>query len=65
MAIYWYEIKKMLSSVAVWGFIAICLMFNLFLAISSSGDNYADFIGSVSSDTGHILNQSFYDNLSG
>lgn len=65
MVIYWYEIKKILSSVAVWGFIAICLMFNIFLTINSSGDKYADFIGAISSDTGHILNQSFYENLSG
>lgn len=64
MAVYRYEIKKLLSSVSVWGFIAICLMFNLFLVINSSGHKYADFIGAISSDTGNILNQSFYASLS-
>lgn len=65
MTIYWYEIKKLLSSVAVWGFIAICLTVNILLAVNSSGDKYADFVGAISSDTGHVLNQSFYESLSG
>ncbi|WP_324824702.1 hypothetical protein [Sinanaerobacter sp. ZZT-01] len=64
MGIYWYEIKKLFSSTAIWGFIAICLLFNTFLVIDSSGDKYADFIASVSKDTGYILNQNFYEKLS-
>ncbi len=65
MTVYWYEIKKLFSSMAVWGFISLCLMFNLFLVINSSGDPYANFIGAVSKDTGYLLNLSFYDNLTG
>jgi len=65
MGIYLYEIKKLFSSTAIWGFIAICLLFNTFLTINSSEDKYADFIGAVSNDTGYILNQSFYEKLSG
>jgi hypothetical protein len=64
MVLYWYELKKLLSSAAVWGFIAVCLLFNFFLAINSSGDEYADFVGTVSGDTGYILGQSFYEKLS-
>ena len=31
MFIYWLELKKLLSSAAVWGFLAVCLLFNLFI----------------------------------
>lgn len=64
MAIYWYELKKLLSSVAVWGFIFTCLLFNIFLTLNDSGDKYADFVGTESANTGYILEQSFYENLS-
>lgn len=63
MFLYWLELKKLLSSTAVWGFIASCLLFNIYFVISSSNDNYADFVGSVSNKTGYILGQSFDEKL--
>lgn len=64
MLLYWLELKKQLSSVAVWGFIAVCLLFNIYLVISNSGNKYADFVGVASNDTGYILGQSFNEKLS-
>ncbi|MFT4146227.1 MAG: hypothetical protein QM644_17390 [Mobilitalea sp.] len=64
MILYWYELKKLVSSLAVWGFAAVCLLFNIFLAISYSGDEYADFVSTVSVDTGYILDPPFYEKLS-
>ncbi len=64
MRLYWLELKKLLSSAAVWGFIAACLLFNAYLVISGSGDVYADFVGAAAYDTGYVLNQSFYEKLS-
>lgn len=64
MVLYWLELKKLLSSAAVWGFLAVCLLFNIYLVLSSSGDQYADFVGAASNDTGYILGQSFDERLS-
>lgn len=64
MLIYWLELKKLLSAVAVWGFIAACLLFNLVIIISNSGDEYGDFVGAVAQVTGYILDQSFAEKLS-
>lgn len=64
MVLYWYEFKKLLSNIAVWGFIAICILFNTFLIISNAGDKYADFVGITAKNTGYVLSQSFYENLS-
>ncbi len=64
MVLYWLELKKLLSSAAVWGFLAVCLLFNIYLVITSSGDTYADFVGAASNDTGYILGPSFYEKLS-
>jgi hypothetical protein len=64
MALYWLELKKLLSSAAVWGFIGVCLLFDVYLAVSSSGDQYADFVGAASKDTGYLLGQSFHEKLS-
>lgn len=63
MLIYRYELKKLLKSAAVWGFIAVCLLFNIII-ISNSGNAYADFVSTVAEDTGYILDQSFYEKLS-
>lgn len=63
MLIYRYELKKLLKSAAVWGFIAVCLLFNIII-ISNSGNAYADFVSTVAEDTGYILDQSFYAKLS-
>ncbi|WP_422659812.1 hypothetical protein ACK8P5_04625 [Paenibacillus sp. EC2-1] len=64
MLIYWLELRKLLSSLAVWGFIAVCLLYNIYLVTSYSGDPYADFVGTVSKDTGDTLGQSFNEKLS-
>ena len=63
MLIYRYELKKLLKSAAVWGFIAVCLLFNIII-ISNSGNAYADFVSTVAEDIGYILDQSFYAKLS-
>jgi hypothetical protein len=63
MLIYRYELKKLLKSAAVWGFIAVCLLFNIII-ISNSGNAYADFVSTVAEDTGYIPDQSFYAKLS-
>ena len=63
MLIYRYELKKLLKSAAVWGFIAVCLLFNIII-ISNSGNAYADFVSTVAEDIGYILDQSFYAELS-
>ena len=64
MVLYWYELKKMLSSAAVWGFIAFCLLFNIYLVFSNFGDPYADFVSAASNDTGYVLGASFQRKLS-
>jgi hypothetical protein len=64
MVLYWLELKKLLTSAAAWVFIAICLLFNVYLAVSSSDNKYADFVGTASNDTGYVLGQSFYEKLS-
>jgi len=64
MLLYWLELKKLLSSVAVWGFIAVCLLFNIYLVTVNTGDQYGDFVGAASRDTGYILGQSFNEKLS-
>lgn len=64
MTLYWLELKKLLSSATVWGFIAACLLFNTFLAISSSDQKYADFVGAASKDAGFALGPSFNGKLS-
>jgi ABC-type transport system involved in multi-copper enzyme maturation permease subunit len=64
MLIYRYELKKLLKSAAVWGFIAVCLLFNIILISNNSGSAYADFVNTVAEDTGYILDQSFYEKLS-
>lgn len=63
MFIYWLELRKLLSSAAAWGFLAVCLLFNLFI-IGNSGNGYADYIGAVSKETGVVLGESFRDRLS-
>jgi len=63
MIVYWLELKKLLTSSAIWGFLAACLLFNLFI-ISNSRDEYADYIGAASADTGVALDSSFYEKLS-
>ncbi len=63
MLLYWYELKKLLSSAAVWVFIALCLLFNGFLVISDYNDGYADFVSGAAGDTGYILDDSFYEVL--
>lgn len=63
MRIYGHELKKLISSVAVWGFIIVCLAFNV-LIICNSKNEYADFVGTVAKDTGYRLEDSFYDRLS-
>lgn len=64
MTLYWVELRKIMSSVTVWSFIALCLLFNIFLATSSSHHTYADFVGAASKDTGFVLGPSFYEKLS-
>jgi hypothetical protein len=63
MFIYRLELKKLLSSAAVWGFLAVCLLFNLFI-IGQSVDEYADHVGAASEQTGVVLDPSFYEKLS-
>jgi hypothetical protein len=63
MFIYRLELKKLLSSAAVWGFLAVCLLFNLFI-IGQSVDEYADDVGAASEQTGVVLDPSFYEKLS-
>ena len=63
MFIYWLELRKLLSSAALWGFLAACLLLNLFV-ISSSRDEYADHVAAVSNVTGVKLGSSFHDRLS-
>jgi len=64
MLIYRYELKKLLKSAAVWGFIAVCLLFNIIIISNNSGSAYADFVSTAAKDTGYILDQSFYEKLS-
>jgi hypothetical protein len=63
MHLYWLELKKLLSSVGIWGFIAVCLLFNIYLVTSNSGDQYADFVDAAANETGYILGQSYNEKL--
>ena len=48
MVLYWFELKKLLASAAVWGFLAACLLFNMIVVIVQGHDDYADVVGAVS-----------------
>jgi hypothetical protein len=63
MKLFWYEVRKALSSAAVWIFVAICLAINILTVISESKYVYADFVGGVSKETGVILGDEFSSEL--
>ena len=63
MFLYWLELRKLLTSAALWGFLAACLLLNL-LIIGNARDEYADDVAAVSDVTGVALGPAFHDRLS-
>src|SRR5690606_39695222 len=63
MVLYWFELKKLLASAAVWGFLAACLLFNMLVVIVQGHDDYADVVGAVSKETGVVLDDAFHERL--
>jgi hypothetical protein len=63
MVLYWFELKKLLASAAVWGFLAACLLFNMIVVIVQGHDDYADVVGAVSKETGVVLDDAFHERL--
>lgn len=44
MRLFSFEIKKIMSSYAIWGFIILCLAFNALVIISDGTDGYTNFM---------------------
>lgn len=63
MTLYRLEFKKLISSSALWGFIAICLLFNILLSLNPD-NSYENFVAKTSKDTGYVLDHSFNEKLS-
>ena len=58
-----HEMKKIISSVAVWTFITLCLLFNILTLADESGFAYADFVGGISKVAGIGLGDKFNEAL--
>lgn len=63
MDIFWFELKKMASSLTLWIFFLLCLAFNIFLISTTTWNPYTDFIGEVAQRTGSVLGNSFNQQL--
>jgi hypothetical protein len=57
------EIRKIIASFSIVGFIAFSLVFNVFLIFSNGTDRYADYVASISETTGVQLGQEFSQKL--
>lgn len=64
MKVFCFELKKLLTTGALWGFLGICLLFNSSLiVINSDAGSYSNFIGMASNQTGYVLGDAFDKNL--
>ncbi|SHI23043.1 hypothetical protein SAMN02745823_03668 [Sporobacter termitidis DSM 10068] len=64
MDIFRYELKKLVSSAALWAFLAACMLFNILLiAADASGNTYAGFVGTAAEKTGYTLGERFSSRL--
>jgi hypothetical protein len=59
MRILGLEIKKVISSYAIWGFMMLCLAFNALLVFDNGRDAYAEYAADVSKSAGFVLGQEF------
>lgn len=65
MNIFYCELKKLINSNILWGFLGICIIFNCFIIISDArGDSYVDFVIKTAEKTGYVLNENFTKALS-
>jgi hypothetical protein len=57
------EIKKIITSLSIWGFIALCLAFNALLIFSNVTDSYAGYVAGISETAGVRLGEEFNQKL--
>lgn len=52
MNILYLEIKKLLKSTALWGFLFLCIIFNIFfIVVDSNGNSYGSFVNKITRET--------------
>lgn len=64
MRLYLHECGKLFRSLAVWGFVVLCMALNLFLVWSSSGDSYSGWVSATAHETGVALSGDYHRTLS-
>ena len=57
------EIRKIISSYAIWGFIALSFAFNVLLILSKGTDGYSDYVADVSVEIGVYVDKDFNQKL--
>ena len=65
MSIFIYELKKLIFSPALLVLIALCLGFNIIVAIGGSYYSYTDYVAEASRTTGYRLGAEFNEKLAG
>ncbi|GHU43469.1 hypothetical protein FACS1894111_09110 [Clostridia bacterium] len=63
MRVLGLEMKKIINSYAIWGFLLVCILFNVVLILSIGIDPYADYVKKVSVHTGLQLGERFNQKL--
>lgn len=63
MAVFKFEVLKLLKSTSLWMLLLIFFIFNLFLIGSTRWDSYPDFVGEVAKITGTKLDDSFSERI--
>ena len=64
MRIFLWELKKALSTSVIWGFLAVCLLFNVILVISNTYNrNYIQYISGAVAQYGQKVDDEFIEKL--
>ena len=63
MAVFKYEVKKLLSSISIWGLLLFFLIFNLFLVWGTQWNVYPEFVSEVAETTGVVLGDDFSERI--
>lgn len=63
MAVFKYEVKKLFSSISIWGLLLFFLIFNLFLVWGTQWNGYPEFVSEVAETTGVVLGDDFSERI--
>lgn len=63
MAVFKYEVKKLFSSISIWGLLLFFLIFNLFLVWGTQWNVYPEFVSEVAETTGVVLGDDFSERI--